>query len=305
MIDNSLLIEEYRDYLLYQRRLQDATVYVYVSQSRYFLEYLSSNNLNVSNFTIQDLESFFNKSKEERDLSSRSQAKNFSALKNFIKFLIQNKYRENNPFDIIDSIKVDKKLPSVVSEDEINLLLNSIELKDDLSIRDSALFELIYSCGLRVSEVINLEIPNYQEDFLVVQGKRDKMRHVPIGDVAKEKLNYYLNNARGNLVKKKTQHIFLGRRGNKLTRQAINKRLEIYCYKANVHIHVHTLRHCFATHLLRGGADLRVVQELLGHSDIKTTQIYTHLSNKDLENTYKKYHSKFDLEKKTQSKNKT
>ena len=130
------------------------------------------------------------------------------------------------------------------------------------------------------------------------------MRHVPIGDVAKEKLNYYLNNARGNLVKKKTQYIFLGRRGNKLTRQAINKRLEIYCYKATVHIHVHTLRHCFATHLLRGGADLRVVQELLGHSDIKTTQIYTHLSNKDLENTYKKYHSKFDLEKEAETKNK-
>ena len=154
----------------------------------------------------------------------------------------------------------------------------------------SALFELIYSCGLRVSEVVNLELINYQKDFLIVRGKREKMRYVPIGDVAKEKLNYYLNNARLELVKNKTQIIFLGRRGKKLTRQAINKRLENYCAKTGIYIHVHTLRHCFATHLLKGGADLRIVQELLGHSDIKTTQIYTHLDNKDLIDTYQKYH---------------
>ncbi len=297
MINHSLIIKEYIDYLLYQRRLQDATVDVYKAQASYFLKYLDDSQVELNQFTIEDLEQYFSISREERSLSPRSQAKNYSALKNFVKFLIQNKYREDNPFDLIDSIKINKSLPEVVSEEEVNLLLNSIELSDDLSIRDNALFELIYSCGLRVSEVINLELTNYQKDFLIVQGKRDKMRYVPIGDVAKEKLNYYLNNARSHLVKNKTQYIFLGRRGNKLSRQAINKRLEMYCYKCDVHIHVHTLRHCFATHLLRGGADLRVVQELLGHSDIQTTQIYTHLNNKDLENTYNKYHQEIEIDK--------
>ena len=296
MINSSLLIKEYTDYLLYQRRLQDATVDVYTTQAAYFLKYLEENNLSLDLFNIDDLEEYFTFSQENRKLTSRSQAKNCSALKCFIKYLIQNKYREDNPFDVIDSIKINQRLPEVVSEDEINTLLSSINGEDDLSIRDSALFELIYSCGLRVSEVINLEIANYQEDFLVVRGKRDKMRYVPLGEVAKEKLNYYLNNTRSHLLKNKTQILFLGRRGNKLTRQAVNKRLEMYCYKSGVHIHVHTLRHCFATHLLRGGADLRVVQELLGHSDIQTTQIYTHLSNKDLEDTYKKFHKEIEEE---------
>ncbi len=290
MIDNSLIQKEYIDYLLYQRRLQYATVDVYKTEVKYFLNYLEKNNLKIENFTIDDVESYFSCSKEDRALSARSQAKNLSSIRNFLKFLIIRRYRDDNPLDVFDSIKINKSIPEVVSEEEINRLLNSIELKDDLAIRDYALFELIYSCGLRVSEVINLELSNYQNDFLIVQGKGDKMRYIPIGDIAKEKLEFYLNNARQNLIKRKTQYIFLGRRGNKLTRQAINKRLEQYCFDSNVHIHVHTLRHCFATHLLRGGADLRIVQELLGHSDIQTTQIYTHINNKDLEETYKKYH---------------
>ena len=294
MIDNSFLLKEYNDYLLYQLRLQDASVEVYSTQASCFLDYLKDNNLYVESFKLDDLERYFSISKENRKLSLRKKTKNFSALKNLMKFIIAQGLRKDNPFDVVDSIKVAKTLPNVVSEEDVNKLLNSIELVDDLAIRDSALFELIYSCGLRVSEVINLELSNYQKDFLIVQGKRDKMRYVPIGDVAKAKLDFYLNNSRIHLQKKKTQHIFLGRRGCQLSRQAINKRLEMYCYKSNVHIHVHTLRHCFATHLLRGGADLRVVQELLGHSDIQTTQIYTHLSNKDLESTYNKYHPELD-----------
>jgi integrase/recombinase XerD len=268
MIDNSLLVKEYVDYLLYQKRLEDASVEVYSTQASSFLEFLFENDLSIETFKLEDLESYFSSSKEKRKLSSRTQAKNFSALKNLMKFIIEEGLRKDNPFDVIDSIKVYKPLPDVVSEEDINTLLNSIELVDDLAIRDSALFELIYSCGLRVSEVVNLELSNYQKDFLIVQGKRDKMRYVPIGEIARLKLDFYLNNCRAHLQKKKTQYIFLGRRGNQLSRQAINKRLEMYCYMCNVHIHVHTLRHCFATHLLRGGADLRVVQELLGHSDL-------------------------------------
>ncbi|MGD1821190.1 MAG: tyrosine-type recombinase/integrase [Pleomorphochaeta sp.] len=293
MIDNSRIIQEYTDYLLYQRRLQIATVDVYKHQAEYFLSYLKNNEISVEDFSICNLENYFIYINDKKKISSRTQAKNLSSLKNFMKFLIQRHYREDNPLDVFDSVKQEMILPQVISEKEVNTLLNSIELVDDLAIRDAALFELIYSCGLRVSEVVNLELINYQKDFLIVRGKRDKMRYIPLGDIAKEKLNYYLNNARPNLIKNKTQFIFLGRRGNKLSRQAINKRLEIYCSKCGIYIHVHTLRHCFATHLLKGGADLRVVQELLGHSDIKTTQIYTHLDDDDLRNTYEKYHDSF------------
>ncbi len=297
MIDNISLLNQYIDYLLYQRRLQNATVDVYKLEVKSFLNFLEKNNYDLLNLEISYLENYFETIKEERKIGSRTQAKNLSALKSFMKFLLYKNYISENPLDVFDQINIDNTLPDVISEEEVNHLLNSIKLVDDLAIRDSALFELIYSCGLRVSEVINLELINYQKDFLIVRGKRDKMRYVPIGDIAKEKLNYYLNNSRSNLLKNKTQYIFLGRRGNKLTRQAINKRLSLYCKNSGVNIHVHTLRHCFATHLLKGGADLRVVQELLGHSDIKTTQIYTHLDDRDLKKTYEKYHKNIEIDK--------
>jgi len=298
MIDNISLLNQYIDYLLYQRRLQEATVDVYKFEVTSFLNFIDENNYSVFNIEISFLENYFEAIKEERNLSSRTQAKNLSALKSFMKFLLYKNYISENPLDVFDQINIENTLPDIISEEEVNILLGSIKLVDDLAIRDAALFELIYSCGLRVSEVINLELINYQKDFLIVRGKRDKMRYVPIGDVAKEKLNFYLNNSRLKLLKNKNQFIFLGRRGNKLTRQAINKRLNLYCMKSGIYIHVHTLRHCFATHLLKGGADLRIVQELLGHSDIKTTQIYTHLDDRDLKETYEKYHKNIDNDNK-------
>lgn len=294
MINNEYLLNQYIDYLLYQRRLQKATVDVYKLEVKSFLVYLENNDKDLYNLEISTLEKYFETIKIERNLSSRTQAKNLSALKSFMKFLLYRNFIVENPLDVFDQINIDNTLPEIISEEEVNILLSSIELVDDLAIRDAALFELIYSCGLRVSEVINLEITNYQKDFLIVRGKREKMRYIPIGDVAKDKLNFYLNNSRSKLLKNKTQFIFIGRRGNKLTRQAVNKRLALYCNKSGINIHVHTLRHCFATHLLKGGADLRIVQELLGHSDIKTTQIYTHLDDRDLQNTYKKFHKNIE-----------
>lgn len=266
------------------------TVSVYLKEVEYFLLFLEKNNLEFDNFSLVNIEQYLEISFSTRNLSSRSSARDLSCLNSFIGFLIISELRFDNPLELIDKIKIDYNTPLVISKEDVEIFLDTMEGNDYLSIRDSALFELVYSCGLRASEVINLELSNDQGKFLLVTGKRDKMRSVPIGQVARIKLDKYYNESRLHLKKDKTQFIFLGRRGKQLTRQAISKRLEDYCFKCGIIIHLHTLRHCFATHLLQGGADIRIVQELLGHSDIKTTQIYTSIADKELEKGYHKYH---------------
>lgn len=286
----SKVLKSYRNYLLFQRRLQNVTVSLYVKEIEYFLIYLENSNLEFDTFKLNDLEEYLATSFVDRGLSSRTSARDLSCLNSFIGFLIISEERLDNPLELLDRIKIDYNIPLVISKEDVEILLGTMNKNDHLTIRDSALFELVYSCGLRASEVINLERSNDQGKFLIVSGKRDKMRSVPIGDVARSKLDRYYDDSRPFLKKDKTPYIFIGRRGNKLTRQAISKRLEDYCYKCGIIIHLHTLRHCFATHLLQGGADIRIVQELLGHTDIKTTQIYTEIDNKELEEGFFKYH---------------
>lgn len=292
------VLDSYRKYLLYQRRLQKATVEVYTHEVSIFLEFLNRNNKDLKSFDKFDCQEFLGKSSKERKLTSVSQAKLFSSLNSFVGFLILNEFRSDDPLEVISTVKINRNIPDVISQEELNKLFSKMDKIDDLSIRDRALFELIYSCGLRISEVINLTLTAYQKDYLVVTGKRNKTRYIPIGELAREKLDCYLLTVRPKLLKDRTSIIFLGRRGNPLTRQAVNHRLEIYCFESKIKIHVHTLRHCFATHLLQGGADIRIVQELLGHSDIQTTQIYTKVADKDLSDTYNKYHKNLLKEEK-------
>jgi integrase/recombinase XerD len=247
-------------------------------------------DLPLDSFNLNNVENYLSVNTQKRDLSSRTSARDLSAINSFVGYLIITDVRQDNPLDLLDSIKIDYQIPLVVTKEEIQTLLDTMEGDDVLSIRDAALYEIMYSCGLRASEVINLDINNDQDQFLIVTGKRNKMRSVPIGDVARMKLDRYYNESRPSLLHDKNQALFLGRRGKRLTRQAISKRLEDYCYRCKVIIHIHTFRHCFATHLLEGGADIRVVQELLGHSDIKTTQIYTKIADKHLKEGYIKYH---------------
>ena len=286
----SKILKSYRNYLLYQRRLQNATVLVYTAEITRFFKFLEASNLNVVNFSTKDIEKYLINTQEDRKLSSRTSAKETSALQSFVVYLILNNIRESNPLEDIDSMKIEYNIPLVKTKEEIDILLNSINKSDVLSIRDSAMFELIYSCGLRASEAISLKLNNDLGKFLIVKGKRNKMRSIPIGEVAREKLDRYYSESRIILAKNKSQILFLGRRGEALSRQALSKRLENYCYDCGIIIHLHTLRHCFATHLLEGGADIRIVQELLGHSDIKTTQIYTSIADKQLENGYRQFH---------------
>jgi integrase/recombinase XerD len=266
------------------------TVSLYVNEVEYFLSFLEKNELAFDSFALDNIEKYLETSFLDRNLSSRTGSRDLSCLNSFMGFLIISELRSDNPLELIDGIKIDYNTPLVISKEDVEILLATMSDDDYLSIRDSALFELIYSCGLRASEVISLKLSNDQGHFLIVTGKRDKMRSIPIGQVARIKMDKYYNESRTHLKKDKTPFIFLGRRGNKLTRQALSKRLENYCFRCGIIIHLHTLRHCFATHLLQGGADIRIVQELLGHSDIKTTQIYTSIADKELEEGYLKYH---------------
>ncbi|MDD3929216.1 MAG: tyrosine-type recombinase/integrase [Sphaerochaeta sp.] len=283
-----LLLEEYRDYLGLQRRLSEATQSVYEHEVRLLLE----QHPQLETIQAHEIESYIQMQVETRDLSERSVGKLLSALRSFFTYLQLQKVRMDNPVLQIPRSHHPVPLPQVASLREVETLLESIDTSDALGFRDRTIFELIYSCGLRISEACNLELNDYQIPYLRVLGKRDKMRILPVGEVAQSFLKTYLEEVRPLLVgaRRSEKALFVGRRGHKLTRQALYKRFMTYTGLTDIEAKVHTLRHSFATHLLEGGADLRSVQELLGHSDIKTTQIYTHVDTTVLQDAYRRFH---------------
>ncbi|MBG0766847.1 MAG: tyrosine-type recombinase/integrase [Spirochaetaceae bacterium] len=285
---DQLLLEEYEDYLMMQRRLSQATLQVYL----YEVSRLMEASLPLDTVDALQLEAYLIGERKQRNLSSASLAKALSALRSFFAFLQLQKIRQDNPVLLVSHSQKPLTLPQVASVQQIDALLESIDIASPLGYRDRTLFELIYSCGLRISEACNLEVSDYQDGKLRVLGKRDKLRIVPVGEIAAQYLAVYLKDIRPALVgmRLSNQALFVGRRGKKLTRQAVYKRFVSYCQKCNLDAKVHTLRHSFATHLLEGGADLRSVQELLGHADIKTTQIYTHVDTASLQHAYDAYH---------------
>ncbi len=219
-------------------------------------------------------------------------AKDISALRAFGSYLVRKNIWQENEVLLLDRPKASRALPKVLSVEEIDRILDSIDVSTPTGIRDRALFELIYSCGLRISEVSGLLIGNVhmKEKLLLVRGKGDKERVVPFGNEAHKWLSVYLKEARPVLVKQKiVPQIFVNYQGKPISRKGIWKNFKQLRLSAGVDAKVHTLRHSFATHLLEGGADLRSVQELLGHSDLSTTQIYTHVNDCDLQ----AYHREF------------
>ena len=227
------------------------------------------------------------------DLAPSTVSHNISTLKAFYNYFVKVGKIKTNPTDALKSPKLGTHLPVYLTEEEINKLLD-IEVKDAFSARNKAILEVMYGTGLRISEVINLEFKNIDvEDCIVrVMGKGSKERIIPINDVAINALNNYLENYRPSMLKGDiNNYLFLNNHGKQMTRQGIFKMIKQECLVKGIKKDVspHTLRHTFATHLLQNGADLRIIQELLGHSDISTTQIYTHLSNEELHNDYKEY----------------
>lgn len=295
-IPSSRLLDDFYDYLTLERRLSGATVSIYGHEAKLYLKHLDGKGISALAAMAPDISLYLVERSRNGNLTAKTQARNLTSLRSFHQFLVHRKYRPDNPVELLDPPKLPVSLPRVVSYDAVDALLSVID-KDDpsgLGMRDLAMFELIYSCGLRISEANSIRIGDYypKEGLIRVIGKRDKQRIIPVGEVAKEYLAKYISEVRPKLLgaRFREQTLFVGRRGSPLTRALIWKRFKHYCNLAGIDAKVHTLRHSFATHLLRGGADLRSVQELLGHSDISTTQIYTHVDTDDLKDAFMKYH---------------
>lgn len=287
------LSEQFKEYLFVQRRLSRATVAVYLPVITSFLSFLEDQHLCVETVSLDDIQRYLITRREATGDGGRTMGKYLSALRTFFSFLVQERIREDNVARRIKAPKTAPPLPTAVTVDDVDTLLGVIPTDDDLGYRDRTMFELIYSCGLRVSEATGLLVGSIDNGSIRVLGKRSKMRLIPLGDVARSFLDTYLSQVRPRLVRTRPfeKRLFVGKDGRPLTRQAVAKRFDQYRDQAGMpSVHIHTLRHSFATHLLEGGADLRSVQTLLGHSDIKTTQIYTHVSTKDMRDAYDAFH---------------
>ncbi|OGC33861.1 tyrosine recombinase XerC [candidate division WOR-1 bacterium RIFOXYB2_FULL_48_7] len=232
---------------------------------------------------------------EKKHYSKRSIARKLSAARSFFKYLQRESLSQENPFQNLLTPKLPKKLPNFLYPEEVRALLGCIDVKSPLGKRDCALIELLYGSGIRVVEIarLNLKDVDFSEDEIKVLGKGAKERIVLFGSLAKKALNNYLSDARPNLLAgSKTAAFFIGRRGSRLTPRQIERIITHYAKKSGLGKRVtpHTLRHSFATHLLEGGADLRIVQELLGHVSLSTTQVYTHVTKERLKKVYDDFH---------------
>ena len=283
-------LKDFFNYLYIERGLSQNTVKSYKRDIDSFIlwsqEYKKSNYINFSEIEINEFISFLFKS----HLKSDSVNRKISSIKSLYLFLVKKNQIKNSPISEIITPKQEKYLPMSMSENEVDKLLQSPDCSVKIEIRDKAMIEMLYATGMRISELINLKVINTDIQRCVVKviGKGSKERLIPFGESALEALNNYL------LIRKnsKSKEIFLSNRGTKLTRVAFWKRIKIYLLRSNLKssISPHTLRHAFATHLLNRGADLRSVQLLLGHSDLSTTQIYTHIAKQRLGDVLKKHH---------------
>jgi integrase/recombinase XerD len=290
------LIQEFSDYLRIEKRNSPNTVSAYRHDLVRFSAELAGRK--VESVTTADIRDFLIFLKE-KGLSAASVARSLSSIKSFFKYLCEDKQFQNNPAEILETPKRWRKLPDVLSSEDVDNLLKSPNLDSALGLRDKAMLEVLYASGLRVSELINLKINQLDMEvgYLRTFGKGSKERIVPIGAVAKRAVENYILNSRTVLASnrkdgRKAKELFVTRRGRGMTRQGFWKLLKGYVIQANVRSSVspHTLRHAFATHLLERGADLRSVQQMLGHSDISTTQIYTHILGKRMLEIHQKFH---------------
>lgn len=283
-------VKDFIYYLQAERGLSENTVESYKHD---ILSFLTDKEKKIENINKQDIQNYLD-DLNDSDLSSATVARKMSSLRMFFLFLIGEYMIDENPMSNIVSPKMDKRLPKFLSVYEIETLIESVNGDFKYSLRDSAILELIYGCGLRVSELLNLREEDIflKEDFIRVKGKGNKERIVPLGEKAKKSLIKYITKLRPVLNKKKSPFLFLTRRGNKLSRMGLWKRFKKYVIKSGIKkdFTPHTLRHSFATHLLERGASLRTVQLLLGHADISTTQIYTHIDRSYLRKIMSSYH---------------
>jgi integrase/recombinase XerD len=289
------LIDQYLNYLLVEKGLSKKTLESYGSDIARYAQFLNKKGIKEISGADTSIILKHVISLRDEGMKPRSRARHLVTLRGFYKFLVQEKFLDHNPAKVIDLPKSGLHLPNVLSVDEVKNLLSMPDMKNPSGLRDSAMIELLYAAGLRVSELVGLKLfdVNTEACFVRVFGKGSKERIVPIGLYAKDKISEYIKTARPVLLKKYMSHfLFVGRKGRPMTRQGFWKLLKRYAVSANITraITPHSLRHSFATHLLEGGADLRSVQVMLGHVDISTTQIYTHVVREHLKKIHSKYH---------------
>ncbi|MFW6360654.1 MAG: tyrosine recombinase [Spirochaetota bacterium] len=299
------LLREYEDFLSSSAQIAPLSRETYMREIRFLSEWCAQTGNALDGLTTLDLLDYINfrrqggRSDGSGDSRSvpvdhRTLAKGISALRSFFKFLVQEDYRVDNPAGRLDTPRRSASLPDVMTREEVEAFFGAIPLDTNYGLRDRALFEMIYSCGLRISEAAGLKVGNIylSEKVARIHGKGNRERIVPIGEHGIYWLREYLRLARPHMLKSERieDSLFLSMRGTALSRKGIWKRFKEICARVGIEAKVHTLRHSFATHLLQGGADLRSVQALLGHADIGTTQIYTHVENEELRQVHSALH---------------
>jgi integrase/recombinase XerD len=296
-MDNLQHLENFKSFLQIEKSLSENSVSAYVSDVEKLLNFIKIDEkvIPVESITLSDLKNFVELI-NNLGIAPRSQARIISGIRSFFKYLLMEDIIERDPSLLLEMPLIGQKLPVFLSIQEIDLLENSIDLSKQEGHRNRAIIETLYSCGLRVSELVNLKLTNlfFEFDFIKVIGKGDKERLVPISEKAKKEINLYISNFRDHLEIKTgyENYLFLNRRGKKLSREMIFIIVKDLAEIAGLdkNISPHTFRHSFATHLVDGGADLRAVQEMLGHESIITTEIYTHLSKEYLRQTIIDFH---------------
>lgn len=293
-------LTDYQNYLRIERGLSDNSISNYTWDIKKLMSWLGAHKIEVSPIKISEetIQQFiYNNAKTS---SPSSQGRLISGLRGFFNYLVFEEYRKTNPLELIESPQTARKLPDTLSESEIDALITAIDLSNPQGERNRSILETMYGCGLRVSEVISLKMSDlfFDEGFIKVTGKGDKQRFVPIGDATIKYIDIYRNEVRSHqkIAAEANDTLYLNRRGKGLTRAMVFTIVKQLAEKAGIQktVSPHTFRHSFATHLLEGGADLRAIQQMLGHESITTTEIYTHIDRTHLTAVLNKYHPRKD-----------
>jgi integrase/recombinase XerD len=301
------IVKNYMRYLKLERNFSVNTLEAYRHDLDYLLSYVAQNNMSVLDVKLPDLQ-HFSASIHDVGVGARTQARILSGIRSFYRFLVLDGYLKDDPTELLENPQVGQHLPKYLTTEEVDQLENAIDLSKWEGQRNKAIIEVLFSCGLRVSELVNLKLSNLfeEEKFVRILGKGNKERLVPISQKALDELHaWYGDRNKMNIKPGEEDYVFLNRRGAHLTRTMILIMIKQYAIMAGITktISPHTLRHSFATALLKGGADLRVIQAMLGHEDIGTTEVYTHLEDSDLRKAILEHHPRnimYDKNQKTQ-----
>ena len=289
-------IEDFLNYLAVERGLAQNTLLAYRRDLLKYAEFLEKQGIKAPDQVKRDHVTNFMFDQKKNKLTTSSICRSLAAIKTFHRFLVRERLSKEDPTTLVDTPKIWKRIPEVLTLKEIELIIDAAKGKSNQQIRDKSILELFYASGMRVSEVVNLKVDsiNMEMGYVRCMGKGSKERIIPIGKNARETVKRYCDFVRPQLAKKNefSPYLFLSRLGKKLSRQSFWKLIKAYARKAGIkkEIKPHILRHTFATHLLEHGADLRSVQEMLGHADISTTQIYTHVDRERLKSVHKEFH---------------